>query len=88
MAQKRRSTRTPAGTPPPQPPALYTYQGGQKVALDKAPGEFVVRANPDTIRQLGYQGAESMSPSSYRVSISGLWPRTLNLTSSGLNGNL
>ena len=54
---------------PSSSPELYTYHGGQKVLLEKAPDEFVVRANADTIEQLGYQGAESMSPSSYRVTI-------------------
>jgi subtilisin-like proprotein convertase family protein/subtilisin family serine protease len=66
MAQKRSRK---SATDKTQPPPLYTYQGGKKVLLEKAPDEFVIRSNADTLKRLGYDGAELTSPSSYKVTV-------------------
>ncbi len=48
----------------------YTYRGGEKLALKKSTNEFVVRATPDKLEELGITDAEKISPSSSRVSTS------------------
>ena len=45
----------------------YTYRAGEKVALAKEPDQFVVRALPDTLREMGIPGAERLSSHSSRV---------------------
>lgn len=45
----------------------YTYRAGQKVVLEKRPDQFVVRALPDQLRDIGIMGAEQVSSASARV---------------------
>ncbi|MFY9553197.1 MAG: proprotein convertase P-domain-containing protein [Blastocatellia bacterium] len=50
------------------PEDTYTYRGGRKVPLTKAPDQFVVRALPDAVEdQLGIPDAERVSAASSRV---------------------
>lgn len=48
---------------------LYTYRAGRKVPLKKRPDEFVVRAMPATLGQVGFQGATPLSAVSSRISV-------------------
>jgi subtilisin-like proprotein convertase family protein/subtilisin family serine protease len=45
----------------------YTYRGGEKVPLEKAPDQFVVRALPEDLAALGVDDAERVSSHSSRV---------------------
>ncbi len=45
----------------------YTYRAGQKVVLEKRPDQFVVRALPDRLRDIGITDAEQVSSASSRV---------------------
>jgi subtilisin-like proprotein convertase family protein/subtilisin family serine protease len=45
----------------------YTYRAGKKVALTKSPDQFVVRARPEKLRDLGMPNVERVSPASSRV---------------------
>jgi subtilisin-like proprotein convertase family protein/subtilisin family serine protease len=45
----------------------YTYRAGQKVLLEKKPDQFVVRASPERLREVGIEGAERMTAGSSRV---------------------
>src|SRR5215510_9149840 len=45
----------------------YTYRAGEKVSLQKEPDQFVVRALPETLRDLGVTNAERVSSHSSRV---------------------
>jgi len=45
----------------------YTYRAGEKVALAKEPDQFVVRALPDTLEDMGIPDAERLSTHSSRV---------------------
>jgi subtilisin-like proprotein convertase family protein len=45
----------------------YTYRAGEKVSLEKEPDQFVVRALPDTLREMGVPNAERLSSHSSRV---------------------
>jgi len=49
---------------------LYTYRAGRKVPLRKRDDQFVVRALPATLGQVGFDGATQMSSASSRVSVS------------------
>ena len=49
------------------PQETYTYRAGQKVVLEKRPDQFVVRALPDQLRDIGIMGAEQVSSASARV---------------------
>ncbi|HJU56252.1 MAG TPA: proprotein convertase P-domain-containing protein [Pyrinomonadaceae bacterium] len=46
---------------------VYTYQAGQKIVLRKQPDQFVVRALPDELEDLGVSDAEQVSSRSSRV---------------------
>lgn len=48
---------------------VYTYRAGEKVRLKKRPDEFVVRALPDRLQQLGIPQAEKVSSISSRVKV-------------------
>ena len=48
----------------------YTYRGGVKVVLEKAPDQFVVRALPERLEALGVDDAERVSSHSSRVTTS------------------
>jgi hypothetical protein len=45
----------------------YTYRAGKKVILEKEPDQFVVRALPETLKEMGIEDAEKVSSSSSRV---------------------
>lgn len=45
----------------------YTYRAGQKIALEKRPDQFVVRALPDELTDLGITDAERVSSGSSRI---------------------
>jgi subtilisin family serine protease len=45
----------------------YTYRNGKKVVLTKSPDQFVVRAKPEELLNLGITDAERVSPNSSRV---------------------
>lgn len=45
----------------------YTYRGGEKVSIEKEPDQFVVRALPDTLEDLGVTDVERVSSHSSRV---------------------
>jgi hypothetical protein len=49
---------------------VYTYRAGRKVALEKEPDRFVVRALPGRLRELGLLDAEQVSSGSSRVTTS------------------
>lgn len=46
---------------------IYTYRAGKKVFLQKKPDQFVVRALPDKLKELGIIDAEQVSSASSRV---------------------
>jgi subtilisin-like proprotein convertase family protein len=46
---------------------LYTYRAGKKVLLEKQPDQFVVRASPEELRNIGITDAERVSSGSSRV---------------------
>ena len=45
----------------------YTYRNGEKVPLEKAPDQFVIRALPESLEALGVTDAEQVSSRSSRV---------------------
>jgi subtilisin-like proprotein convertase family protein/subtilisin family serine protease len=45
----------------------YTYRAGKKVLLEKEPDQFVVRALPETLKEMGIEDAEKVSSASSRV---------------------
>src|SRR5215207_8790417 len=45
----------------------YTYRNGEKVPLEKAPDQFVVRALPESLEALGITDAEQVSSHSSKV---------------------
>src|SRR5829696_7457233 len=45
----------------------YTYRNGEKVLLEKAPDQFVVRALPERLEALGITDAEQVSSHSSKV---------------------
>jgi len=45
----------------------YTYRGGKRVELEKRPDQFVVRALPDELRDLGFPDPEKVSSASSRI---------------------
>jgi hypothetical protein len=47
----------------------YTYRGGQKLALEKEPDQFVVRALPEALEDMGIDDSERVSSSSSRVNV-------------------
>src|SRR5262245_24511179 len=51
----------------PESETTYTYRAGRKVALTKRADQFVVRANPESLRELGVADAERVSAGSCRV---------------------
>jgi subtilisin-like proprotein convertase family protein/subtilisin family serine protease len=51
----------------PEDEETYTYRGGEKIPLEKAPDQFVVRALPERLEELGITDAEQVSSSSSRV---------------------
>lgn len=51
----------------PESEPTYTYRAGEKVQLEKAPDQFVVRALPETLEALGIDDAERVSSHSSRV---------------------
>jgi subtilisin family serine protease/subtilisin-like proprotein convertase family protein len=50
-------------------PEVYTYRGGEKINLTKLPDQFIVRALPGQLEQLGIQGSEQLSSASSRVRV-------------------
>lgn len=50
---------------------VYTYRAGKKVQLEKQPDQFVVRALPEDLRDIGITDAEQVSSSSSRVTTRG-----------------
>ncbi|MGH8531172.1 MAG: proprotein convertase P-domain-containing protein [Gammaproteobacteria bacterium] len=50
---------------------VYTYRAGKKVLLEKQPDQFVVRALPEELRDIGITDAEQVSSSSSRVTTRG-----------------
>src|SRR5262245_59057143 len=53
----------------PQREQTYTYRGGQKIALEKSADQFVVRALPEKLRNVGIADAEKVSSASSRVTV-------------------
>jgi subtilisin-like proprotein convertase family protein/subtilisin family serine protease len=53
----------------PEPEQTYTYRGGQRLALEKEPDRFVVRALPEDLEDMGFDDAERVSASSSRVNV-------------------
>lgn len=51
----------------PKPETIYTYRAGHKLELRKEPDQMVVRALPETLRQMGMAEAEQVSSASSRV---------------------
>jgi subtilisin-like proprotein convertase family protein len=51
----------------PDPQQTYTYRAGQKILLEKQPDQFVARALPDELTDLGIMDAEQVSSASSRV---------------------
>ena len=47
----------------------YTYRDGEQVELEKEPDQFVVRALPDDVAELGIDDAEQVSSGSSRVTV-------------------
>jgi hypothetical protein len=45
----------------------YAYRAGKKIALNKSPDQFVVRAAPEQLKDLGIDQTERVSPASTRV---------------------
>jgi subtilisin-like proprotein convertase family protein/subtilisin family serine protease len=48
-------------------PQTYTYRNGRKVVLEKSPDQFVVRATPERLEEVGIEDAEQVSSVSSRV---------------------
>jgi subtilisin family serine protease len=53
----------------PSTQTVYTYRAGRKIQLEKRPDQFVVRALPDRLAEIGLPGAERVSSASSRVSV-------------------
>src|SRR5262245_69705 len=53
----------------PDTDVVYTYRGGRKLVLNKEPDQFVVRAAPDRLHELGIAHTERVSPGSTRVDV-------------------
>jgi hypothetical protein len=53
--------------PPNEPIETYTYRSGHKVPLLKRADQYVVRALPDRLREMGIPEAEQTSSGSSRV---------------------
>src|SRR5438128_414399 len=51
----------------PQSEMTYTYRAGKRLELRKRPDQFVVRAVPEKLKELGIPDAERVSPSSSRI---------------------
>jgi len=51
----------------PQTEQEYTYRSGRKIALEKSPDQFVVRATPERLEEEGIENAERVSSASSRV---------------------
>lgn len=45
----------------------YTYRGGKKLLLKKSASEFVVRATPERLQEVGISGTKKISPHSSKV---------------------
>ncbi|MDN5940294.1 MAG: proprotein convertase P-domain-containing protein [Nitrospira sp.] len=45
----------------------YTYRGGKKLPLTKSASEFVVRATPERLQEVGITGMKKISPHSSKV---------------------
>jgi len=54
------------------PEETFTYRAGEKVSLEKAPDQFVVRTLPERLEELGIDEAERVSSQSSRVTTSAL----------------
>ena len=50
-------------------PEVYTYRGGEKISLTKLPDQFIVRALPDQLEQIGILRSEQLSSASSRVRV-------------------
>lgn len=50
---------------------VYTYRAGKKVMLEKRPDQFVVRALPEELQEMGITDAEQVSSRSSRVTTRG-----------------
>jgi subtilisin-like proprotein convertase family protein/subtilisin family serine protease len=48
---------------------VYTYRAGEKLDLAKSPDRFVVRAKPEQLEKLGFEGAQQVSSASSRVTV-------------------
>jgi len=53
----------------PQREQTYTYRGGEKVPLEKSTNQFVVRALPERLKDVGIADAATVSPASSRVTV-------------------
>src|SRR5687767_1015768 len=53
----------------PEPEKNCTYRGGKKIFLEKPPDEFVVRALPEELENVGISDAEQVSSASSRVTV-------------------
>ncbi len=52
-----------------KPQGVYTYRGGEKLALAKAPNQFVVRVKPEQLVGLGFDQAQQVSSAASRVTV-------------------
>jgi hypothetical protein len=46
----------------PQTEPTYTYRSGQKIALEKSPEQFVVRATPERLEEEGLRTPSKSRP--------------------------
>src|SRR5215207_10300184 len=51
----------------PNPQQTYTYRAGEKIVLEKQPDQFVVRALPERLGDIGITDADQVSSASSRV---------------------
>ena len=54
----------------PESQSSYTYRNGEKIPLEKRSDQFVVRALPQDLQDVGLAGAEQVSSASSRVTVS------------------
>ena len=47
----------------------YTYRGEARIALEKSPDQFVIRALPQELERMGIVGAEQVSSGSSRITV-------------------
>ena len=59
----------------PEPQETYTHRGGERVPLEKAPDQFVVRALPEILEAEGIDDAKGASSHTSRVTTRPAWKR-------------